>query len=43
MGALGTFGPNCLESLTPGAYTSEDSLFSSPLQSRQGVGGGLDA
>ena len=28
-GPPGTFGPDCLESLTPGAYTSEGSLFSS--------------
>ena len=33
-GPPGTFGPDCLESLTPGAYTSEDSLFSSKILCR---------
>ena len=27
-GPLGTFSPDCLQSLIPGAYTTEDSLFS---------------
>ena len=31
----GTFSPNCLESLTPGTYTSEGSLFSSMVLCRQ--------
>ena len=33
-GPPGTFSPDCLESLTPGAYTSEDSLFSSKILCR---------
>ena len=35
VGALGTFGPNCLESLTPGAYTLEGNLFSSKVLCRR--------
>ena len=44
VGTLGTFSPNCLESLTPGAYTLEGSLFASMVLCRPDieVGGGLD-
>ena len=44
-GPLDTFSPNCLESLTPGAYASEGSLFSSMVlfQTGHGARGGLDA
>ena len=43
-GPLGTFSPNCLESLTPGACTLEGSLFASMVLCRPDieVGGGLD-
>ena len=42
-GPVGTFSPDCLESLTPEPYTSGVHLFQcGPLRTGHGAGGGLD-